>query len=207
MDPDGAEQDSDLLGGVRSGDERALEILVRRHAAALHRLAAAILGDDVLADDVVQETWLAALRSLDGFQGRSSVRSWLLAICANTARTRRGKERRAVPFTAAWRDERAPSVEVGLFTGSGYWAAPVTEWDDAPHHAAANIALRRHLEQAIGQLPRRQREAVVASDVLGCTGAQSAQLLGVSPAHQRVLLHQGRARLRLALAEHRTGER
>ena len=207
MDPFSDEQDVDLLVRFRSGDERALEVLVRRHAPALHRLATAILGDNVLADDVVQETWLAALRGLEGFQGRSSVRSWLLAICANTARTRRGKERRAVPFTAAWRDERAPSIEVGLFTGSGHWAVPVTEWDDAPHQAAATLALRQHLEQAIGQLPRRQREAVVASDVLGCTGAQAAHLLGVSPAHHRVLLHQARVRLRRTLAEHRTGER
>ena len=197
------QDDQTLLARVRDGHEPSLEQLVRRHSPALHRRAAAILGDAVLADDVVQDTWLAALRGLDGFAGRSSARSWLLAICANTARTRRGTERRWLPFSATWRDDRAPALEVGTSTGSGAWAAPVTEWDDAPHAAAATSALHRQLVDAVDALPPRQRTVVVACDVLDLPGAEVASMLGVSPAHQRVLLHQARARLRVVLAEHR----
>lgn len=204
-----SEQDDDdqtLVAGVLAGHERSVEQLVRRHSPALHRLAAAILGDGSLADDVVQDTWLAALGGIEGFAGRSSARSWLLAICANTARTRRVKERRWLPFSSAWRDEREPGVEVGTSAGSGAWAAPVSEWDDTPHDAAATQALHQREQDAIDALPPRQRKVVMACDVLALPGGQVAAMMGVSPGHQRVLLHQARTRLRVALAAEWEGE-
>lgn len=204
MPADEDREDPVLVASVRDGDQLALEVLVRRHSPALRRMAAAILDEQGLADDVVQDTWITAMRSLDSFEGRSPVLSWLLAICANTARSRRVKERRTVPFSTTWREDRAPAVEVGL-TGSGSWAVPVTEWDDKTYDAATNVELREHLERAIDSLPARQRAAVVACDVLGRSGSEAAALLGVSGARQRALLHQARCRLRLALADYQTG--
>ena len=197
--------DEDLLRGAQAGRDHDLEQLVRRHAPALHRLAAAILGDDSLADDVVQETWLAALRGADGFEGRSSVRTWLLSICANRARTCLRRERRVLPFTAAWRDERGAMLDATTFTPAGAWSRPVTAWDDHPFDTARGQELRRQLAHEVDRLPPRQRQVVVARDVLGRGSAEVASMLGITANNQRVLLHHARATLRAALADVATG--
>lgn len=203
---DDDDDDDALLDAAAHADQTAVEALVRRHTPAMRRLAQAVLGDAALAEDVVQDSWIAALRGAGSFQGRSSVRSWLLAICANTARTRRGKEQRVLPFSAVWKDERGPAVEIGMFSGSGAWAAPVTVWDDGPHDHAAAAVLRKALEDAIDDLPPRQRAVVVAADVLGCRPAEIAAMMGVTPGHQRVLLHKARVRLRASLDPYRRGQ-
>ncbi len=197
--------DVDLLDAATRGDQAAIETLVRRHTPAMRRLAQSVLGDAALAEDVVQDSWLAALRKADSFKGRASVRSWLLAICANAARTRRGKEQRVLPFSAVWKEERGPAVEIGMFVGSGAWAAPVTAWDDGPHDEAAAAVLQKALEDAIAELPPRQRVVVVAADVLGCPPAEIAAMLGITPGHQRVLLYKARVRLRTTLDPYRQG--
>ena len=198
--------DEDLLRDVtadlaqgRAARSRGLELLVHRHGAALRKLAASILGDDVLADDVVQETWLAALRSAGGFEGRSSARTWLLSICANKARTHLKRERLVVPFTTAWRDERQEVVDPSAFTPAGSWAVPVTSWDDDPFDAVRTGEFHDELARMVGGLPPRQRQVVVARDVLGCTAMEVTELLGLTAANQRVLLHHARATLRTAL--------
>ena len=198
--------DEDLLREVtaelahgKAVRSRALELLVQRHGAALRKLAASILGDAVLADDVVQETWLAALRSAGGFQGRSSARTWLLAICANKARTHLKRERLVVPFTTAWRDERQEVVDPSAFTPAGSWAVPVTSWDDDPFDAVRTGELHDELARLVDGLPPRQRQVVVARDVLGCSATEVTELLGLTAGNQRVLLHHARATLRTAL--------
>lgn len=205
-DPTASDPDSDsalltdMAGGLRAGTtSAALELLVRRHGPALRTLAGAILGDPVLADDVVQETWLAAIRSAAGYQGRSSVRTWLLSICANTARTYVKKERRVVPFTSAWRQDRAEPFDPSAFTPAGGWVAPVTSWDDLPFAAVSAAELHTELTARVARLPLRQRQVVVARDMLGCSAAEVTELYGLSPGNQRVLLHHARTTLRTAL--------
>lgn len=182
--------------GVRSP---ALESLVRRHGPALRALAASILGDAALADDVVQESWMAAFRSVAGYQGRGSVRTWLLSICANRARTHLVKERRVVPFTRAWRDDRAEPFDPSAFTPAGGWVVPVTSWDDLPFAALSAAELHNELTARVARLPLRQRQVVVARDMLGCTSAEVTELYGLTSGNQRVLLHHARATLRAAL--------
>ncbi len=207
VDVDEEEADVDLLRAAGGGEPAAVEALVRRHTPALLRLARAVVQDPGLAEDVVQDSWVAAFRAAGSFEGRSSVRSWLLTICANAARTQRRREQRVLPFSTVWKDERSPAVETGLFTGSGGWAAPVTPWDDAPHEQAAARLLRQALEDAIEGLPSRLRAVVVAIDVLHCTPEQTADLLGITSGHQRVLLHQARVRLRRVLEPYRQESR
>lgn len=177
----------------------ALELLVRRHGPALRALAASILGDAVLADDVVQETWMAAFRSAAGYQGRSSVRTWLLSICANRARTNLVKERRVVPFTRAWRNDRAEPFDPSAFSPAGSWVVPVTSWDDLPFAVVSAAELRDELTARVARLPLRQRQVVVARDMLGCTPSEVTELYGITSGNQRVLLHHARATLRAAL--------
>src|SRR5215831_4266826 len=89
-----------LLAALRCGDEDAFGALVDAHGAAMRRVALTFVRSSAIADEVVQEAWLGALRGLDRFEGRSALRTWLLRIVANIARTHAVREARAVPFSA-----------------------------------------------------------------------------------------------------------
>src|SRR5690349_24752971 len=89
-----------LLAALRCGDEDAFSALVDAYGAAMHRVALTFVRSSAVADEVVQEAWLGALRGLDRFEGRSSVKTWLLRIVANIARTHAVREARAVPFSS-----------------------------------------------------------------------------------------------------------
>ena len=110
-----------------------------------------------------------------------------------------------LPFTAAWRDERGAALDATAFTPAGAWARPVTAWDDDPFDAARGQELRRQLAHEVDRLPPRQRQVVVARDVLGRGSAEVATMLGITANNQRVLLHHARATLRAALADGATG--
>ena len=94
------EDDDALLARLRAGDEAAFDLLVSRLDASLRRVASTFVPTQALADDVVQETWLAVIRGLHGFEGRSSLRTWIFRILANRARTRAVREARSVPLSS-----------------------------------------------------------------------------------------------------------
>src|SRR3954452_9761406 len=93
-----------LLDALRDGDEAAFAELVDRYQGPLKRLARSFGASDAVADEVVQETWLGALRGLDGFEQRSSLKTWLFTILKNQARNRAAREKRSVPFSSLDRD-------------------------------------------------------------------------------------------------------
>jgi RNA polymerase sigma-70 factor, ECF subfamily len=188
------EPDADLLARLRAGDERAFVTLVRRHHAAMLRLAACYVPSAAIAEEVVQDTWLGVLRGLGGFEGRSSIRTWLYRILVNRARTAGERERRSVAIGDA-----GPAVDRSRFDATGHWAVPPEHWvDDADDRMdAAKLAGR--LRSAIDELPERQREVVTLRDIEGLTGEEVCSVLDISEGNQRVLLHRGRSRLRQAL--------
>src|SRR2546423_5096552 len=110
-----------LLAALRSGDEDAFCALVDTYGAAMHRLARTFVHSSAVADEVVQEAWVGALRGLDRFEGRSTLRTWLLRIVANIARTHAVREARAVPFSslelAREASEYVPALPVDRFPG------------------------------------------------------------------------------------------
>jgi RNA polymerase sigma-70 factor, ECF subfamily len=188
------EPDAELLARLRAGDERAFVTLVRRHHAAMLRLAACYVPSAAIAEEVVQDTWLGVLRGLGGFEGRSSIRTWLYRILVNRARTAGERERRSVAIGDA-----GPAVDRSRFDATGHWAVPPEHWvDDADDRMdAAKLAGR--LRSAIDELPERQREVVTLRDIEGLTGEEVCSVLDISEGNQRVLLHRGRSRLRQAL--------
>src|SRR6188472_381398 len=95
-----ASQEAALLAAVRAGDERAFAQLIDAYGAGMRRFALSIVRNPALADEVVQEAWLGVLRGLDRFEGRSSLKTWIFRILANTAKTRAERERRTLPFSA-----------------------------------------------------------------------------------------------------------
>src|SRR5271168_571956 len=87
-----ADEDSELVVGLRAGDEQAFVALVARHNASMLRLARAFVSSPAVAEEVVQDTWLGVVRGIDGFAGRSSFRTWLFHILVNRARSTGARE-------------------------------------------------------------------------------------------------------------------
>jgi RNA polymerase sigma-70 factor (ECF subfamily) len=206
--------DAQLVAALRRGDEAAFGDLVGRWGPALLRLARAHVPSHAVAEEVVQETWLAVLDGIDGFEERSSLRTWVVGILLNQARSHGRRERRSLPFAALRRRAEegggGPAVDPDRFQdwrGSrpGWWAEPPSRWDDPEERLAAGEA-REALVGAISSLPPRQRDALVMRDVLGFSAEEACAVLGASEGNQRVLLHRARARVRAALEAHLAGE-
>jgi RNA polymerase sigma-70 factor (ECF subfamily) len=183
-----------LLERLRAGDEDAFVDLVGRHHQVMVRLARSYVPSQAVAEDVVQETWLAMLRGLPAFEGRSSVKTWLYAILLNRARTAGLKERRQIPIEfPEW------AVDQGRFDREGSWTSPPTHWMDETEDRVRAERLTKSLHVAIDQLPSPQRDVLTLRDMEGMTAADTCEILGLRQGHQRVLLHRARCRLRSVL--------
>jgi len=198
-------EDAELLSALRGGDESAFTELVRRYHGPLVHLARSFGAGEAVAEEIVQETWLGALRGLDRFEQRSSLKTWLFGILKNQARARARRERRTVPFSAFAGGEGSdgPTVAAERFQGDGdnwpdHWATPPRPWED-PHRRLASLEAREQLRSAIAALPERQRAVVTLRDVEGLDAAEVCELLELSEGNQRVLLHRGRAAMRSTL--------
>lgn len=197
--------DNGLLSRLLAGDQQAFRTLVATYQGAMRAVAIAILGS-AHADEVVQDAWLAAVRNLDGFQGRSSLKTWLLTITANTAKSRLRKVRRDVSL-----DELpAPhgSIDDSRFAADGHWSpAPLAWHEDSPEALLAEDELRQCLEKTLLSLSELQRSVLLLRERQGLELEEICNLLEVSLSNARVLLH--RARLKVfATVEHfeETGE-
>ncbi len=202
--------DADLVSRLRGGDERAFADVVGSWSPMMLRVARGHLSTDASCEEVVQETWMAVVRGLPAFEGRSSLRTWVFRILTNLAKTRGVREARSVPMSslAADRDD-TPTVDPDRFCGPGYdypghWT-PIgkpTPWQPGPEQAVVAGETRQLLSAALTVLPDRQRTVVTLRDVHGLDSDEVCRLLDVSAANQRVLLHRGRAKLRTVLEEY-----
>ena len=200
-----ADPDAALLDALRAGDEEAFAALVTRYHANLRRVARAYVSTDAVADEVVQETWLAVIAGLDRFEGRSSLKTWLFQILTNKAKTRGVRERRSVPFASLGPGDEAaePSVSPDRFQGPGdawpgHWATPPRPWED-PERRLQSLEARERLREAIGNLPEVQQAVLTLRDVEGLEAEEVCDLLDLSAGNQRVILHRARARVRAEL--------
>jgi RNA polymerase sigma-70 factor (ECF subfamily) len=187
-----------LVDRLREGDEASFRALIRDNHGGLLRLARAFVRTEASAEEVVQEAWLAVVAQIDGFDGRSSVRTWIGAIVVNRAKTRGERDRRFVPFSALTPEEEGP-VEPERFSARGFWTAPPRPWEAPPEDIVLRKEAVAQVERAMGDLPPAQRTVVELRDVEGWTSEEVCNVLGVSETNQRVLLHRGRQRLRAAL--------
>lgn len=183
-----------MLGRLRDGDEGAFVDLIRQHHQAMLRVARPYVPSQAVAEEVVQDTWLAALRGLPSFEGRSSVKTWLFRILLNRARTAGVKEHRQIPI-----EDTDRAVERWRFKRDGSWSHPPAPWVDEVEDRVRAERLTKSIRVAIEQLPSVQRDVVTFRDVEGMTAAEACEILGLRQGHQRVLLHRARSRLRSAL--------
>ena len=190
--------DTTLLARLRAGDEQAFNALVHEHDGALRRVARTFVRTDSAAEDVVQETWLGVIRGLDGFQGRSSLRTWIFGILVNQARRRGVRDARSLPFSALEGDDQ-PTVEPAAFAADGRWTSAPMRLEDDPETGLLSTELRAHLLEAVDTLSRDQRAVITLRDLVGLSAAEVCDLLELSEGNQRVLLHRARARVRQAL--------
>jgi RNA polymerase sigma-70 factor (ECF subfamily) len=196
-----------LIARLRAGDERAFEDVVTRFYPSMLAVARGYLRSRAVAEEVVQEAWLGMLNGLDRFEGRSSLRTWVLRIVANTAQTRGVREARVVPVSSLQSEGDEPAVELERFRGTGdpfpghWWSYP-TDWRTVPESKLLAQETLDVVKNAIDELPDLQRTVITMRDVAGCDSNEVCATLQISEGNQRVLLHRARARVRTALERH-----
>ena len=199
--------DAVVVAALRSRDEAAFRMLVEAWTPVMTRVARAHVSTDASADEVVQETWLGVLRGIDAFEARSSLRTWTFRILTNIAKTRGVRELRAVPMSSLAHE---PTVEPDRFRGPdneypGHWKTSPAAWP-SPEEMVVSADTGRLVAEIIAGLPDRQQVVISLRDVHGFSSTEVCDLLGLSAANQRVLLHRARAAVRAGL-EGEFGER
>jgi len=189
-------EEMQLVEALRGGDERAFEQLIRMYQTALLRVVQMYVSSRAVAEEVVQETWVAVLNGIDRFEGRSSLKTWIFRIAANRAKTRGEREGRILPFSSLGPPE--PAVEGDRFD-HGHWASPPTDW---PEQRLLGQETQTVIENAIEMLPDTQRAVITLRDVQGWSADEVRNALELSETNQRVLLHRARSKVRRALEEY-----
>jgi RNA polymerase sigma-70 factor (ECF subfamily) len=197
--------DVELIDRLRAGDEAAFMTVVERLHPTMVRVAWMYVSSRAVAEEVAQEAWLGVLQGLDRFEARSSLRTWILRIVTNIAKTRGRRESRSVPFTAlAGDDLDAPAFDPDRFIGpseawAGHWASVPRSWHGAPDDRLLGAETRRVIGEAIDTLPPMQAQVIRLRDILGWTSGEVRNALDLSETNQRVLLHRARSRVRGAI--------
>jgi RNA polymerase sigma-70 factor (ECF subfamily) len=201
-----AVEDRRLVAGLRGGDEAVYTELLARWQPAMVRVARMYVRDRAVAEDVVQETWLAVLQGIDRFEGRSSLKTWVFRILTNRAKTRGAREARSVPFSALGGETEAgePAVPEERFLSAedprapNGWATPPRSWAQMPEERLEARETIDCIRMAIADLPEAQRVVIALRDIDGWSAAEVRDALEITDANQRVLLHRARSKVRLA---------
>jgi RNA polymerase sigma-70 factor, ECF subfamily len=206
-----AAEEAELVARLRAGDEQAFESLVEAYHGTMMSVARNYVKTRDVAEEVVQEAWVGVLNGIDRFEGRSSLKTWVLRILVNTALTRGGREARTVPFSSlAPAEEDEPAVEPERFRPSGeafagHWNAYPGDWSSVPAERLEGQETIEVIKTAVQELPDAQRTVIAMRDIAGCTAEEVCDTLDVSAGNQRVLLHRARSHVRAALEKHLDG--
>jgi RNA polymerase sigma-70 factor, ECF subfamily len=202
--------EADLLERLRSGDERAFEALVESYYGTMLSIAQSYVKSRAVAEEVVQDAWVGVLKGLERFEGRSSLKTWIISIVINIAKTRGVREARSVPFASLAPEGEEAAVDPGRFRGPadafpGHWWAYPANWAELPDEVLLGRETLAVVTGAIEELPDAQRVVITMRDVAGCSPEEVCDTLEISEGNQRVLLHRARSRVRAALERHLDG--
>ncbi len=208
--------DRALLDKLRVRDQAAFAEMLNAWSPGMLQVARTYVGSIEAAADVVQNTWLAVIEGIDGFEGRSSLKTWVYRILTNTAKRRGARESRSVPWSSVPPEgETGPAVDPSLFQAPGeeypgHWREFPSPWPTSvvpsPEGRALAAEIMTQLDQALAELPGRQRVVVTLRDVEGFTADEVCEVLDISPVNQRVLLHRARAFVRSRLEIYFAGD-
>lgn len=196
-------EDQVLVAGLRAGDQELFALVLDAWSPGMLRVARGFVSTPDSAAEVVQDAWLGVIEGLDGFAGRSSLKTWVYRILVNTAKRRGARESRSVP----WSSVAGPTVDPARFQGPdepfpGHWREFPAPWPGVfglPEQQVLAVETRARLAEAVSRLPERQRVVLVLRDVEGYEAAEVCSILEITAANQRVLLHRARACVRADL--------
>ncbi|MEV4173619.1 sigma-70 family RNA polymerase sigma factor [Nonomuraea sp. NPDC049709] len=188
----GLPSDDVVVTALRAGDEAMFAALLDTWSRGMLRVARSYVSTDHSAEEVVQDTWLAVIDGIDGFEGRSSVKTWVYRILVNSAKKRGVRESRTLPWSAVEQDGGPPP---------GGWS-DLAAVRLTPEGEALAAEVRALIAEALARLPPRQRIVITLRDVEGCTSDEVCEILEISAANQRVLLHRARTAVRGWLADY-----
>jgi len=193
--------DAARLAALRTGDERAFAALIDELSPRMLKLAHVYVPSTATAEEVVQEAWIVVLRSLDRFEGRSKLSTWILGIVVNVARERGRHESRSRPFSSLTTDHE-PIIDPDRFLPPshdrwpGHWAIAPAPW---PQDALETAEAAQVIRNTVAALPYVQRAVITLRDMIGCTPEETCNTLGLTDTNHRVLLHRARTKVRAAL--------
>jgi len=203
--------DEVLVQRLRDGDEETFALVLDTWSGGMLQLAMSFVSTKATAEEAVQETWLAVIKGISDFEGRSALKTWVYRILVNTAKARGTKESRTVPFASLLPEEEGPTVEPSRFRDpgeryAGHWAVgrEPRNWHIPEDHVLRG-EVRQVIAQALDELPSRLRTVITLRDLAGYGSEEVCALLEISPGNQRVLLHRARAFLRRKLENYVSG--
>lgn len=187
--------EAELLEGLQAGHQVAYRRLVELNSANVYNVALKLLGDEHEAEDVLQETFLNAFRAIDRFEGRSQLSTWLYRIAYNASLMRLRKRDRMTTFSL----DRVPGLDGEEADAETRY---LVDWSALPDEELLTAEARQEMDQAIGELPETLKSAFVLRDIQGLSGAETADVLGITVQAVKSRLHRARLRLRDRLSEY-----
>jgi len=186
--------EQELIKKLISKNEEAYSHAVKTYHKSMVYVASAIVGDSI-ADEVVQDAWLAVMKALPRFEGRSSLKTWILRIVSNGAKTRLRKESRMIAMGDA-SDMETSAMRADRFNSNGTWQTPPNRWQaETPESLMSSEQLREKIESALQQLPEMQKTVLILREFEGMEMEEICKILDISESNSRVLLHRARTRL------------
>lgn len=201
--------DAQFLEALRMGDEAAFAALVEKYHASMVRVAMMYISSRVIAEEVVQETWIGVLKGLARFEGRSSLKTWIYSILINRAKTHAQREGRYVQLSLDEDSEDGePTVSPDRFNPrdhplyANHWVTEPDDWNAVPERRMISRETLHVIQEAIDALPPNQRTVITLRDVDQLTSEEVCNILDITETNQRVLLHRARAKVRNALEQY-----
>ena len=195
-----------LVASLKNGDARAFDMLVKQNHGALIHMAMKYVSDRDVAEEVVQNTWIAVIDGIHKFESRSSLKTWIMSILIHKAKDRGVRESRHVNFSTLepYDEERDEGVDPAQFLTSGdiarHWALPPQPWDEqTPERMLVSRQALAALNKAIDEMPAGLREVLVMRDIQEIESDEICRQLNLTKSYLYVRLHRARKRVRRAL--------